>query len=244
MTINKINFFPSDIHIPHLEITANDIANFLIKFKGQLRYFTELMRLSSPWKKSDYHNQLEKWIASKRGRKKYVAPDTQLLFDCSRKFFETCNNDAEILKMRGLVPEKLVEKIFKERYNGKVCRMGYGKGVEIEGKRIIYSCTNPYEIDGDSNGRRQSVDAGVWDGHLGEFVEVKFNPEAFHTKDINYLKLLILELQNSNCNHIIYLISMGDKNLTMSRLRSLNLWSDSEFKLIGADELFTLKHVV
>lgn len=244
MSLEKIDFFTSDTYYKHLDLIACEIANFLFQHRSQLFLFKELMRLSAKWTKADYKKLLEQWIASKKGRKKTFASDTLGLFEYSNKFFSVCKNDNEILKMRGLVPEKIVEKIFNERYSGKICRMGYGKGVEIEGKRIVYTCASPYSKDGDSDRNRQSVDAGVWDGNKGEFVEVKFNPEAFHTKDINYLRLLILELKESQCDHIIYLISMGNKKLTEERLISLNILENSEFRLIGGEELFELKSVV
>lgn len=241
--MNSITFSPSDYSYPNLEPLADDIANFLYKHKSKIADFCELMRISGNWDKSNYKNQLLRWESSKVGRRrKNAAADTLQLIDYCHSFFDICTNKQEIDKMRGLVPEKLVEKIFSLRYKDKSYEdMGFGVVVNINNQPIEYHCRSPYSNQEDSDGYRQSVDAGVWDGSIGEFAEVKFRPQAFHTKDIKYLQLLASSLSSKGINYQIFLICFDDKNLTEEKLKTLNLWSAGEFILIGREEVFDLQ---
>ncbi|OZQ62778.1 hypothetical protein CA600_21175 [Paenibacillus sp. VTT E-133280] len=241
MSINRINFFYSDRPYPTLEPVAGQIADFLYRYQGQLPNFIDFMRISSSWRKNDYKNKLQSWASRKRGRKRVAATDIEMLINSAENFFNVCETDEEIKKIRGLIPEKLVEKVLNNRYMGKACKMGFGKGVEIDGEEIKYICLAAYRGEEDSDENRQSVDAGVWDGNRGEFIEVKFSPGAFHSKDINYLRLLKEKLDDAELLHTVYLISLGDKNLTRKKLESIDKWNDSEFVIIGSDELFQLE---
>lgn len=243
MTLTRITFERKDGVYPRLESAAEKIAEFLYAYKSRIQEFCDLMRISSNWSKSNYKNELAKWASMTKGRrKKNVAPDTEQLVVSAYLFFDTCQDNQEIRKMRGLVPEKLVEKIFLLRYQGKTRNQGFGALVTLDKEDIKYICEAPYDKGPeDSDKNRQTVDAGAWDGKKGEFIEVKFNPEAFHTKDIRYLRLLASELKNKELNHSIYLIAMDDKNLTEQRLKHLDLWESGEFILVGREEIFELQ---
>ncbi|HEF5063590.1 TPA: hypothetical protein SAQ65_002580 [Bacillus cereus] len=243
MTLNRVNFRRTDYSYPLLEPAADKIADFLYTYKSRVREFCDLMRISSGWSKADYPNKLSRWASFALGkRKKTEPPDTKQLIESAYLFFDTCQNDNDIKKMRGLVPEKLVEKIFAQRYEGKQCHKGFGAVVKVDGQDVKYRCLSPYNNGPiDSDGNRQTVDAGAWDGTKGEFIEVKFNPEAFHTKDIRYLQELASELKSKGLDYLIYLIAMDNKELTETRLKHLGFWVPGEFVLIGREEVFELQ---
>ncbi|MEH7885636.1 hypothetical protein V7654_15155 [Bacillus sp. JJ1609] len=242
--MNKITFSPSDFPNPGLEPVADQIASFLFKYKSKFGDFCELMRFSGNWSISNYKSQLQKWessIIGRRGRKN-AAPDTLQLIDLCHTFFSICSSDDELRKMRGLVPEKLIEKVFSLRYNGRPHNIGYGVIVNVNGQPVRYQCSNPYDHGAeDSDRNRQTVDAGAWDGNIGEFAEIKFRPEAFHTKDIKYLRTLAQRLVSDKIDYKIFLICFDDKNLTAEQLKKLHLWTESEFILIGRNEVFDLQ---
>lgn len=244
MSLERINFFESDRHIDRLDKVAEKVADFLFNNRNRMLSFTDLMRISSSWDKKNYTNNLQRWGASVRGRKKVKVPDTEAFIAVVNEFFNVCENNQELKKIRGLVPEKLIEMIMNKRHNDKICKIEFGKGVEIDSERVIYECSNPYTTAEDSDRNRQSVDAGFWDGKLGEFIEVKFNPEAFHTKDINYLRKLNSKLKDSDIEHKLYLVSFGEKTLTQKKLESLEKWIVDEFVIIGKEELFNLENVL
>jgi hypothetical protein len=51
---------------------------------------------------------------------------------------------------------------------------------------------------------------------------VKFRSDAYHTKDIMYLRLLATRLNTSQINHRIFLICLDDKDLTEKKLKALH----------------------
>lgn len=242
MSYEQISFIDSDFKYPHLEVVATEIADFLLKYKSKLDDYSALMRVSAKWTIDNYKSQLQIWSSGYVGNKKKAAPDTIKLAELAEKQFDACNTNKEIWKMRGLVPEKFFERIFDRRHQGKRCKLGYGVKVEVKGDQVIYICHSPYEREGDSDKTRQTVDAGYWDGDDGEFVEVKFSPEAFHTKDINYLKLLTSTLRNHKINYTVLLVCFGHKGLTEKKLQRLELWNNDvkEFLLVGKDEIYSL----
>ncbi|SFM39182.1 hypothetical protein [Pelosinus propionicus] len=242
--IDRINFEPSDYRYDHLEPTAEEIANFLIKFQSKFSTFCEFLRLSAKWEKASYRNELNKWQAAIKGRRKPVAFDTQLFSDLIEAFFGVCLNDNDIKKMRGLVPEKLLNKIFQDRHNGKEIKDGYGCIVAIDGRRIEYICASPFNDREDSDLNRKTVDVGTWDGNKAEFLEVKVSPMGFHTKDIKYLNLLAQEMKKVELGYDVYLVALDDKELTRSRLNCLSDYVENSFSLIGREEIFSLREAI
>lgn len=235
----RVQFLPSDHPCPHLEPTAKRIADFLFTYKSQFKDFCEFMRISSTWTLHNYKEKLQRWSNGKVPNRKKAAPDTLKLIELTREFFEVCQNEDDRKKMRGLVPEKLFEKVFGLRHICKKGVFGYGVMVVVDGKEVKYIPSSPYVKVDDSDVYRQTVDAGFWDGETGEFAEVKFSPEAFHTKDIKYLQVLTNELQVNELNHAIFLVCFDQKELIRFKLQRLGLWEKSEpFFLIGRDELF------
>ena len=235
----RVQFLPSDYSYPHLEPTAEKIADFLFTYRSQFRDFCDFMRISSTWTLNNYKDKLQRWSNAKAPNRKKAAPDTLQLIDLTHEFFSVCQNEDDRKKMRGLVPEKLFEKVFCLRHSGKKGVFGYGVIVVIDGKPVKYVPSFPYETKDDSDVYRQTVDAGFWDGEAGEFAEVKFSPEAFHTKDIKYLRLLVDQLKNAGLNHSVFLVCFDQKELIRFKLQRLGLWEKGEpFYLIGRDELF------
>lgn len=117
--------------------------------------------------------------------------------------------------------------------------------VLINGKPVLYRPRNPFETKENSDGNRQTVDAGFWDGSIGEFAEIKLQPNAFRTKDINYLKLLASELKRNDILYSIFLVALGNKDLIEKKLQRLNLIDEElvdKFILIGKDQFFQLQN--
>lgn len=245
MSLEQVTFEKSDYEYPDLEVVAVKIANFLYTHKSKLKDFSEFMRVSGSCNMDNYKSFVQRWSSGYVGRQKKAAPDTIKLAELASEFFNVCKSNDDIKKIRGLVPEKLFERIFEERHNGVECNIGYGSKVIVAGSAVIYIASDVKETPDDSDKNRRTVDAGFWDGENGEFVEIKFSPEAFHTKDINYLRLLSDRLATNQLNYSIYLVCLDHKNNTKRKLERLGLWQgENEFILIGRDEIFLLKEVV
>lgn len=241
MSLNQITFEDSDYKYPALEAVATEIADFLYCHRSKVQDFAEFMRVSSTRNISNYKPFLQKWVPGYIGPKRRAAADTLRLAELATKFFEVCSNDKEIKKIRGLVPEKLFEKIFEQRHNGATCNKGYGAKVIVCGETIIYRASSVVENEEDSDKNRRTVDAGFWNGADGEFVEVKFSPEAFQTKDINYLRLLSDKLSTNDFPYKIFLVCLDHFPSIKIKLERLGLWkNETEFVLVGREELFDL----
>lgn len=243
MNMGKISFEKSDYEYPDLEPVADEIASFLYESSSYiLDMFIEFMRTSDKVSLSNYKTFAQKWFSFIKNRKK-AASDIVKLEELCHLFFEVCNKESEVKKMRGLVPEKLFERVFKKRHSGKDCSIGYGVKVLINGNPIVHRPLNTFENKNDSDKNRQTVDAGFWDGNAGEFAEIKLQPHAFQTKDIKYLRVLADELCNNSISHTIFLVALGNKDLIRHKLTRLGLIGEensNEFTLIGKDELFQL----
>lgn len=234
---NQIEFFSSDWPAPHLEPLAIEIAEFLHVHKSKIDEFNSFMRISGNWKMATYQQSLERWIAGIMPRPKRAAADTKEMINLIRQIFQVCLNDSDWKKIRGLIAEKIFEIYFNKKHSIDV-EKGYGALVKINQTEIKYRPSNPFDNIHDSDLPRQTVDAGSWDGVHGEFVEVKFNPEAFHTKDINYLKLLQSELDKTVISHQIFLVSFDDTSLIKRKLQQIGLLSGIEnFKLLNQTEV-------
>lgn len=242
--MKRITFEESDYEYPHLEVVADEIASFLYESSSYIfNIFIDFMRTSINFRVDNYKSLVQKWFSVPIKNRKNAAPDILKLEEICECFFEVCQTDEEITKMRGLVPEKLFELIFEKRHTGKDCTIGYGVKVLIDGKTILYRPEKPFVPENDSDGNRQTVDAGFWDGSVSEFAEVKLQPCAFQTKDVKYLKLLADELNGNNIPYTIFLVALGDKDLIRKKLQRLDLINkvSEEFILIGKDELFQLE---
>jgi len=234
---NKIEFEPSDWPTPHLEPTAHKIAVFLHTYKSKIIDFNTFMRISGTWKMIDYVPKLQKWISGIMPRPKKAATDTREMIALIEQIFSVCNNDDDWGKIRGLIAEKVFEIFFSKRHPNGV-KIGYGVKVKINSQEVKYRPNSNFNSGQDSDGPRQTVDAGSWDSLFGEFVEVKFNPEAFHTKDINYLKLLESTLNHAMIRHQIYLVTFDDPDLIKNKLKQIGLLNHtSRFKLLGKSEI-------
>lgn len=239
-----ITFQKCDIIVPHLDPLANEIADFLILNTHKFEVFCEFLRYSTGWQKNNYQSKLSTWKKLRFGRKSSPASDEKKFISFIDKFFQVCKNDDDIKKMRGLVPEKLMERIFNLRDQAKKRDFETGCIVAVDGTNIIYICSAPYNNGDDSDGTKKTVDIGIWDGLLGEFSEIKVSPDSFHTKDIKYLRFLAENLQSNNIDYKIYLIALKEKELTKKRLSLLTSYIEGEFMLIGRDDILGLRQVV
>lgn len=107
----------------------------------------------------------------------------------------------EFQKFRGTVAEKLVEPLFKERNQEKRCY--FGAATWINGRKVI--------IQHESNSR-QTVDAIAWHDltESGDFMEIKFKPEAFDQITMKYLEELHNQLRQASIEHTIQLLAFDD----------------------------------
>ncbi len=242
--INRISFQRLDYPLPALEPFAEEFADFLLVTPTYFIDFCEFLRFSTGWKKANYRERFDSWKRLKIGRTNLKNLNTQKFVEFVDRFFSTCQNDRDIEKMRGLVPEKLLEKIFQIRYSSKIHKQDHGCSVLIDGEEVKYICPNPYDIGDDSDKNRRTVDIGAWDGINGEFAEIKVSPDSFHTKEIKYLRLLADKLKVNDINHKVYLIALKERQLTQERLAQLTEYIDGEFDLIGRDEILTLRQVI
>ncbi len=237
--MNRISFQREDYIYPNLEPSADEIAQFILSNQIFFEDFCEFLRYSGSWKKQNCREKLIS-LRSLKYRKKSRDPRVIEYFRLIEQFFYVCNNDNDIKKMRGLVPEKLLEKIFTNRYLAKKNVQECGCSVSIEGNLVRYICPNPFKNDIDSDDNKLTVDVGIWDGQIGEFTEIKVSPDAFHTKDIKYLRLLAHELTSKEIQYKVYLVALQKKDLTQERLVSLSAYREGEFELIGREEVFEL----
>lgn len=244
MSFERINFIPKDHRYEHLDNLANDIAHFLKKYTSKLEKFSEFMRISSSWSKNNYHNKMDQWKSSFIRRRKSAAIDTIEFAEFMEKIYLVCNNDEELKKMRGLIPEKLIENIYQIRFYGiSPLKLEYGCKVSIDGNQVIYTPDFSYENSIDSDERKVTVDIGKWDGKKAEFVEIKLSPESFHSKDINYLLKLRQKMNNVELDHDIFLISFGNKDAIEGKLEQIGISQLQDFYFIFRDEIFSLENI-
>jgi hypothetical protein len=240
----EIEFEKSDYEYPKLETFADEFASFLYKRSSYIfGVFVDFMRTSGTVTLAKHKRFIQTFFVHFKKRGKNTAPDILQLEELCNNFFSICNSDDEVRKMRGLIPEKLFEKIFEQRHKGKACTIGYGVKVLINGEAVIYNPPEKYKHKEDSDGYRQTVDAGFWDGYNGEFAEIKLQPHAFQTKDINYLSFLAEMLKASDIAYSIFLVTLGNKELIQKKLERLGLINEGtqDFVLIGRGELFQLE---
>ncbi len=246
MSQKRISFKDSDYRYPHLENKADEIANFIKSSKFIMQLFLELMQATVSIDHEKYKTFLPGYFKRLIKNRKTEAPDVLKFEELAYEFFSVCNSKEEVLKMRGLVPEKVFEDIFQQRHKEKSCRIGFGVSVWIDGEKVVYDPERPYEDRKDSDVFRQTVDGAYWDGNFGEFAEIKLKPESFKTKDIGYLRKLSGKLGAKDINFIIFLVAFGNKDLIYRQLVRLGLSSkveelESEFNLVGIHELDNLK---
>lgn len=220
-----ITFEPSDIKRPALDALAKEIATAVLKYRSRNEDITVFLRRSGNTLES-YNRFYKQWSAQFNKRKH---PADVLEFSALLgKIGTVCADDKDWKKLRGLIAESLFEPFFDKKHSGSL--KGYGVKVLIDGVPVLYRPAVITETDRN----RQSVDAGAWDGEVGEFVEVKFSPNAFQEKDINYLKLLEQHLEEKEIKHEIVLATFDDIIMTKGELKDKNLIDDSsKFKIIG-----------
>lgn len=224
-----IRFEPSDYPVPKLEAYAEEIAIAVRKYRERINILNKLLRQSKN-SLQQYRRFYNIW---KGPLNKRTSPADLLEFaDLLDRIDKECSDDEEWKKLRGLIAEKIFETYFEEKHF-QVSEKGYGVKVLIANVPVKY---RPEKIT-DSDSPRQSVDAGAWDGEIGEFVEIKFSPNAFRVKDINYLKLLESRLIEKEIKHKIYLVTFNDIAFTRSVLEAEGLIdSSSKFEFLGVDD--------
>lgn len=223
-----ITFEASDYPNPKLEAFAEEISLAVRKYRDRIKILNTLLRQSGD-SLQKYRLHFNRWKAPLNKRK---SPPDLLEFATLLDTFDTvCTDDTEWNKLRGLIAEKIFEPYFEEKHAAAI-EKGYGVKVLINNVAVKY---RPQVIT-ETDSPRQSVDAGAWDGEYGEFVEIKFSPNAFREKDLNYLKLLETRLLDNSIEHTIFLATFNDIEFTKSVLEADNLIDDSsKFEIIGID---------
>lgn len=229
-----IEFHKSDWEYPDLEAVASDIAQFIHNRKSFLPDLNTFMRISSQWwKRNKEKSEFQKWRSGYILNPKKVAPDKLQFAELLTKILDTCQNEDDWNKMRGLIPEKIFELFFSAKHLN--ADKGFGVVVSINQERVIYQ---PQSLE-EGDGRRQTVDAGSWDGTYGEFAEVKFQPDGFQRKEFGYLHLLEERLGAHSIDHRIYLVTF-DKEINFVRrmLEARGLLPvDSRFRILGREDI-------
>lgn len=223
-----ITFEPSDKPIPHLETLAKDIATAVFKYRNR-RYELDRFLRHTGNTLTNFQSYFNRW--SETYKKKTTPADEREFAELLGRISTECTSDEEWQKLRGVIAEKIFEPYFSKKHNGS--DIGFGVKILINNEAVIYEP----KISTETDKRRQSVDAGAWDSKKGEFAEVKFNPEIFEEKDINYLKHLEKKLNDSLVSHTILIVSFSEMVVTKNALVSKGLISvDHTFKIIGPDE--------
>ncbi|MBO0588899.1 hypothetical protein [Sporosarcina sp. E16_8] len=230
-----IEFHPSDYEHPHLDKVAELIAIHTYKYKGRINDLNSFMRVSGDWwKKGIQNSMLQKWANAFIPNRRKAAPDKNEFVSLIEQIFIVCQSEDEWNKMRGLIPEKIFESYFSKRH--VPAQIGYGVIVAINQVKVLYR--PKIVLDGDGN--RQTVDAASWNGEFGEFVEVKFQPDAFGKKEFGYLELLEGELDQAKVEHQILLVSFDDADFIKRMLVQKGLLRvNTRFKTMGHEEIIT-----
>lgn len=240
--LSLVDFRTLDVINDYLVTEAEKLADFLVNNKSMLSIYCTLMRTNVRWKRDNFMNHYNKWKSVMLGKSKNPAADKKQLAALVLSLYRACKNNADISRVRGLVPEKILEKLFNKRHQDKTCKLYFGAQVIVQGVPVEYVCLEPYDNGfEDSDKSKKTVDVGFWDGSIGEFSEIKFSPEGFHTKDIKYLNTLASCLDNCSLCYRLYLIALDEKELIRSKLLRLNLWDD-KFTLIGKEEIYSLQN--
>lgn len=120
MSMEKVTFEKSDYDYPHLEKVATEIASFLERSSPYIfNIFIDFMRTNIKFTVRNYKSEVQRWFSVLIKNPKTAPPDILKLEYLCKRFLEVCQTDDEIGKMRGLVPEKLFELVFKKRHEGK-----------------------------------------------------------------------------------------------------------------------------
>lgn len=231
----RVTFSTSDRKYPHLEPTANKFALFLLNNKSMLDDYNKFLKISPTWGKNTYKEEIDKWFGRSYRRSK--AKDHLDFKELIIEFFDKCNDDEEIKKMRGLVPEKLIETIFAHKYFGTSVMMRVGAKVYVDGVLVRYY------INQDE--KKSTVDIGTWDNERAQFVEIKCSPRTFRSKDVEYLRKLAARMQQSALRYETYLVSLYEREFLQSYLEEECLWDHADhFLLIGKNEIFNLHEII
>lgn len=223
-----ITFARSDRPVPHLEALAIDIKDAVFKYRNR-RYELDRFLRHTGNTLTTYQRHYDRWSITYKQKK--TPADERQFAELLGRIGAECASDEEWQKLRGVIAEKLFEPYFIEKHLDS--DFGFGVQVLINGTPAIYQP----QIRTNTDRRRQSVDAGAWDTINGEFAEIKFNPEIFEEKDINYLKYLEEQLDANSVPHQIIVVSFSDPVITKNALISKNLIdSSSKFVMIGPDE--------
>ena len=231
----EIEFHPSDWKQPQLESVAESVALYIFKYKRSIEDLNSFMRVSGDWWRKDIHKSMfQRWISAFIPNRKKVAADKLEFADLLEEVMDVCETVEQWEKMRGLIPEKIFEKYFSEKH--KFATTGFGVVVAINQAKVLY---RP-EVITDGDGNRQTVDAGSWNGHYGEFVEVKFQPEGFKEKEFGYLRLLENRLDKAGADHQIFLVAFDDPDFMKRQLIYKGyLKEDTRFKLLGHQDIIS-----
>lgn len=223
-----ITFAPSDRPVPHLEVLATDIKDAVFKYRNRRYELARFLRHTGNTLIT-YQRHYDRWSITYKQKK--TPADERKFAELLGRIGAECTSDEDWQKLRGIIAEKLFEPYFIEKHLGS--DIGFGVQVLINSTPVIYQP----QIRTNTDKRRQSIDAGAWDTKRGEFAEIKFNPEIFEEKDINYLKHLEQQLNVSSVPHTILVVSFSDPVITKNALLSKNLIdASSKFVMIGPDE--------
>lgn len=245
--LDVICFEKTDIINEQIDESADDVAKFVYLNPTMFPYLSDVLLFSFKWPLGTLSSSMEKWGTGAR-LKCRKNKEINKFIEKMQHAFRLCKNEEEKNALRGLIPEKLLFEIIYRKYQ-KNCDekneafiIETGCIVKIYGVKVIYYCckSDEFENENNSDKTKVSVDLGVCNELYGEYAEAKVSPKGFHTKDIKYLRKLASELMRHKLNYKIYLVTTGDKDIIIEKLKDKELWNPGEFVLIGSENFYSL----
>jgi len=227
----KVTLKRTDKSIESLEKPADCVAEFLYYNYCYIDKFNDLMRISKYWDRTQRVCKLKEWETSIKKQRNKKDNDENFI-NLMKEIFQKCRNDDYFKKIRGLIPEKLVERLFAIR-SSEAIQLSFGCCVTINGEKIEY-----YKL----NEQKTTVDVGAIYKTFGEFAEVKLTPLSLHEKDTAYLKLLIEALKNNGIKHKVFIITLDDKKLAEAKVEN-SIGKNYDICVVGKNELLDLSKI-
>lgn len=246
-----ICFRDEDVRNQNFEIVAERISDFVNIKVEYLKPIVALLKICVGWTPNLYDEKLKKWIETYGPSHPSIDFSDEFIV-LLKDFFSVCMTMKDLRKMRGLIPEKIISKIFEYRHANKPTVINFGCSICIYGKYVRYICVKNKRIrehcatsnvicgNGGCKGSKMTVDVATWNLNNGEFVEIKLSPRSFHYIDGAYLCQLQDELLKYDISHAIYVITFESKDVTEERIKEYFIKTKKPY-IIGINEIFSLK---
>lgn len=227
----------------HVQI-AGRLAEFLVGHEGYIDKFFRLLRHTpdkvciGDGKKKFMTEAVEphlKYFREKRSKSQADEDYISLI----EKAMEVCKNVDDINELRGLIPEHILECIYKQAgLSAKIWVHKMGCVVSIDSKPV--RCADPE----DRYDTRQTVDFGCWncEQQYGIFIEAKVAPDSFGKLDALYLNELRKRLEAANLGgqhseYLIFLFAIDSREYVKEKARQAGLEMNERVGVMGTEGL-------